>query len=425
MQNFLMNSLICMKYLVAFIFIFSLVFYPAMGTFATEKEAPKSNLEQENFKKWVIEFKKIALKDGKISEQTFDKAFENIKYNPKVIHKDKNQPEFMETFWTYYKKRLTKQRIMQGINEYKKYTKLLSEIEKKYGVPGQYIIAFWGLETSYGHYFGNWNVIKSLALLAYDGRRKHMFERELITALQILENNKIDIKKMVGSWSGAMGNFQFMPSTYQRYAIDGDGDEIVDMWGSIPDAFNSAANYLSKVGWKRDLPWGEEVMIPDDFDWMLIGDYNIKKSKSDWQKLGIKKAFGEPLDNLAQSGYLLAPQGKSGPVFLLYDNFDIIMKWNLSYNYAILVGMLADSIKDPNTKIYALEVNEELLRQKIAEIQKELYDMKIYEYKDFRGVLNNKTRMAIRRYQKEYGLTPDGYPSTETYLHILDKGTIK
>ncbi len=380
----------------------------------------------DDFQKWLTDFKVKLLIDKKISQKTIDKAFKNIKYNPKVIHKDKNQPEFIETFWTYYHRRLTKKHVENGIKEYKKYQSLLSDIEKKYGIPGQYIISFWGLETNYGKYFGKWNVIEALTLLAYDGRRKHMFEKELITALQILEKNNIKLKNMFGSWSGAMGNFQFMPSTYQTYAIDGDGDGVIDMWGSVPDAFYSAANYLSKIGWKKGVNWGEEVMVPDNFDWMLIGVPNIEKSKSDWKKLGIKKADGEHLNIDDDSkGFLLAPQGRFGPVFLIYDNFDIIMKWNLSYNYAILVGLLADSIIYNNTKLYALEVNEELLQQKITEIQKELHDLKFYRYKDFRGILNNKTRDAIRRYQKEHGLIPDGYPSNETYLHILDKGTIK
>jgi membrane-bound lytic murein transglycosylase B len=216
-----------------------------------------------------------------------------------------------------------------------------------------------------------------------------------------------------------MGNFQFMPTTYAKYAIDGDGDGKINIWENVPDAFHSAANFLKNIGWKDGYRWGREVIVPDDFDWMLIGDEDVKKTTTAWRKLGVKKNDGMPLDQSNVVGYLFAPQGKDGPVFLAYQNFDVIMRWNESYNYAIAVGILSDAII--SSQVYTTEINEPLLKKNVIEIQKKLHKMGIYKYDDFRGVVNNRTRSAIREYQKAHGLTPDGYPSKKTSLHILDK----
>lgn len=389
----------------------------------TEKK--EESKESKNFTKWLLDFKEKVLnhKDYNISDKTLQIAFENIKFNEKILKSDAKQAEFAETFWEYIEKRINEYRINKGKELYKKHKSLLRDIHKKYGVPPEYILSFWGLETGYGNYFGSTNIFEALALLTFEGRRAQMFETELLTALEILEQNKLEASQMKGSWAGAMGNFQFMPTTFKAYKIDGDGNGKIDVWNSIPDAMHSAANYLHKIGWKDGKRWGREVFLPKNFNWMQVDDYDIKRTTTEWKKQGVMKTNGKPLDESDVKGYIIAPQGKDGPTFLVYNNFDKILNWNYSYNYAIAVGLLADAISrnTNNTIITKEKINNKIPIKNIIEIQKELNRLGYYKSDDLRGVLNIKTKFAIKRYQRDNKMLPDGYPSKELYLKIFNK----
>ncbi len=360
------------------------------------------------FNAWVQKFKIEALKNG-ISEKTFDNAFKNIKFNPKIIKLDRKQTEFRLNFWEYLDRMVNNAKINNGKNLYKKHRKLLKKIEQKYGVPGHYIIAFWGMESNFGVHFGGFNIIESLATLSFDTRRPELFKRELINALKIIEKNKIDPEDMKGSWAGAMGNFQFLPSTYMNNAVDFDGDGKKDIWKSLPDAFASAANYLKNIGWQKHQKWGREIILPENLSWVRLNN-KLTRSVSDWKKAEIKPADNKLMLGSKMEATVIFPGGHKGPIFLTYPNFDVIKQWNNSILYSLAVGHFADRViggdklKTKRTKIYVPS------RADIKTAQGLLQDMGFYAEKQD-GFLGAKTRQAIRIAQQKFNMPIDGYLS--------------
>lgn len=299
--------------------------------------------DKDGFKDWVVAFKKDAVKKG-ISQKTLDEAFAGVKPLPRVIELDRKQPEGKMSFVQYKAKVINADRIKKGQALYREHRKLLDGIGAKYGVPAQYIVALWGIETSYGTNTGGFGVIPALATLAHDGRRSSFFRGELIAALKILDQGHISLKDMKGSWAGAMGQNQFMPSSFHAYAVDEDGDGRRDIWTTRTDVFASTANYLSKSGWRGDERWGRPVDLPEKFSANLVG-LDVRKSLKEWQKIGVRLPGGADLpvvDGINAS--IVAPDGVKGPAFLAYHNFGVIMKWNKSQYFAISVGTLADAI---------------------------------------------------------------------------------
>lgn len=297
----------------------------------------------ESFSQWLSGLKSDAAKEG-ISSATIDAALTGIKPIPRVIELDRKQPEGKFTFTQYRQRVISQARIDQGRRLYKQHRVELKKAAEKYGVPAQYIVALWGVETSYGNNTGGFGVLPALATLAHDGRRSSFFRKELINALKIIDDGHISAKKMKGSWAGAMGQNQFMPSSFHAYAVDGNGDGKRDIWTSLPDVFASTANYLSKSGWKEDQRWGRRVSVPKGFPKSLTGR-KVKKTLSEWKGMGVTLPGGGALPsspNLKAS--LIAPDGLSGPTFLAYENFNVIMKWNKSTYFATSVGLLADAI---------------------------------------------------------------------------------
>lgn len=246
--------------------------------------AAPAALASEPFDVWLQELKSEARAKG-ISETTLETAFKDVSPIEKVLEYDRKQPEFSQTFWTYLNRAVSDQRINRGKALLREHAALLAEVEAKYGVQPRFLVSFWGLETNYGDYTGGFPVIASLATLAHDERRAEFFRAELFNALTILDQGHIAPEKMSGSWAGAMGQTQFMPSTFTGYAVDGDGDGKIDIWGSLPDVFHSAAHYLSSVGWNGDETWGREVKLPEGFD-LDLAQLTIKKPIDDWQALG-------------------------------------------------------------------------------------------------------------------------------------------
>ncbi|RLV60633.1 lytic murein transglycosylase [Parashewanella curva] len=361
---------------------------------------------------------KLKAKAEGISEATIADSLNRVKPRPKVVKLDKNQPEFSATFENYFNRRVNAWRISKGQKLWRKHRKLLNQLTVKYGIPGQYILAFWGLETNFGGYKGKMPIIDSLVTLACKPRRGKYFTQELIQALKIKQKNGFSYEKMKGSWAGAMGHTQFMPTAYAKYAVDGDGDGKADLWNSEIDALTSAANFLQHLGWTRGERWGREVKLPQGFDFSPIGeqqDYQLKK----WQQLGVTMADGRPLSVASMKAKLYLPSGHTGPAFLAYSNFNTIMRWNNSVFYAISVGHLADRIAGGTRLVVQPPKLPRIPRGDLKAMQKSLNALG-YDTGKPDGIVGSRTILAIQKFQKKKGLVADGYPNEEV-LNLLVK----
>ena len=247
------------------------------------------------------------------------------------------------SFLQYHKRIVSPLRIQQGRQMMAQHRRLLEEVGQKYGVQPRFIVALWGIETSYGRNTGNFNIIEALATLAYDGRRRHYFRRELLAALHILQEGHISPDKMTGSWAGAMGQSQFMPSSFLNLAVDYNGDGRKDIWTTPADVFASAANYLSQSGWRPGQIWGRPVQLPKRFN-TRHANLNIRKSLHRWQKIGVRSSSGQHLPRVSMRGSIILPNDSLYPAFMVYHNFRVLMKWNRSTYFATSVGLLADAV---------------------------------------------------------------------------------
>tara|TARA_R110002072_G_scaffold150510_3_gene298914 strand:+ start:617 stop:1879 length:1263 start_codon:yes stop_codon:yes gene_type:complete len=378
----------------------------------------------ESFQDWLRALKQEA-RDKGISDEILNRAFGPEKPIDRVLELDRRQPEFTLTLARYFNLAITEGRVRQGRALLAKHKTLLEEVAKRYGVQPRFLVAFWGLETGFGASFGNFPVIQSLATLAYDQRRAAFFRAELLYALEILNAGDITVEKMEGSWAGAMGHLQFMPSTFATYATDGDGDGKRDIWNSLPDVFASAANYLSSIGWKDSQTWGREVQLPKDFDWSLVSintTPETRKSLAEWQKIGVRKANGDPLPKVDIQGALVVPAGHEGPAFLVYDNYRRILNWNRSILYALAIGQLSDRLIGKPPLVADLDATEpRLSRQQIETLQAAL-GRKGFDAGTPDGRLGPKTRKALRAYQVSRNLPADAYPSIELLESLRETG---
>ena len=300
------------------------------------------NAQAETFDSWLKTLRKDAAAQG-VSSATIEAALSDVKPIPRVIELDRKQPEGTMTFAKYRQRVINEQRVNTGTYLRDKHRNELERISRETGVPSQVIVALWGIETSYGDNTGGFKVVPALATLAHEGRRAKFFRKELINALKIIDEGHISAANMKGSWAGAMGQNQFMPSSFHAYAVDGNGDGRRDIWNSLPDVFASTANYLKKSGWKAGQRWGRAVQLPANFSKNLSG-LEIKKSLREWARLGVKAGNGEPLPTDDINASIVIPDGINGPAFLAYDNYRVIMKWNKSTYFATSVGLLSDSI---------------------------------------------------------------------------------
>ena len=304
---------------------------------------PAAFAEERGFDEWREELRAEALARG-IRAETFDTAFNGVEPIPRVIELDRRQPEFTMTFDEYMSRVVNRKRIDEGREKFARNRDLLNEIGAKFGVQPRFIVALWGIESGFGRHTGGFPVVASLATLAFDGRRSSFFRKELMTSLEILDQGHIPPERMKGSWAGAMGQNQFMPSSFMRHAVDHDGDGRRDIWTSKADVFASTANYLAASGWRDDITWGRGVRLPRDFDLGLTGR-KIKKRIGEWRKLGVRRLDGGDLPRRQlRSSIVLPDERKREPAFLVYGNFEAILKWNRSNFFAIAVGRLADRI---------------------------------------------------------------------------------
>lgn len=297
-----------------------------------------------SYNDWLIDFKKNAAKQG-IHQDLLDTAFKGSAPLEKVLELDRKQPEKIESFTQYLEKRLTP-KLPIARAKLSAHRKDLIGIQRKYKVPANVIVALWGMETHFGSNIGNFFIINALATLAYDGRRRELFEKELIEALKIVQNEGVPLEKLQGSWAGALGQAQFMPSVFNEHAVDESHVGFKDIWGNYLNVFASIANYLANLGWRENEPWGYEVKLPPSFNKSLISPTPdrtfIKKTTKEWEALGVARKGNKPFRyNL--EGAIIIPD-KSQQAFLVHNNFFVIFKWNRSFNFALTVLLLSNKV---------------------------------------------------------------------------------
>jgi peptidoglycan lytic transglycosylase B len=375
-------------------------------------DAVQDDKTQAAFRHWVKEFRTRALSQG-ISAATFDRAFRGVALNARVIRSDRKQAEFTRQIWDYLDSATSEKRVNNGRAKMRQERRILAQLERRYQVDASAILAIWGLESAYGAQMGDINVIEALATLAFDGRRSKFGEQQLLEALKIIQRGDITPDRMLGSWAGAMGHTQFIPTSYQAYAQDFKGDGRRDVWDpdNPVDALASTANYLRKFGWKLGHPWGVEVKLPPGFNFANTGT-RVKKPVTSWRKLGVKTAAGRTLPDYGEAA-ILAPAGARGPVFAIYKNFYVIKRYNNADAYALAVGHLGDKINGGEgfRAEWPRGDNALSFNQKI-EMQQRL-SAKGFDTQGTDGIVGPNTIAAIRSFQRSIGVVPDGYATTQ------------
>lgn len=377
------------------------------GTALAEAESPVEPINQQAFVECKTQLEQQAV-DAGVSATTASEVMAQAELLERVIELDRRQPEFTTTFADYLNRRVNEARVSKGREMLAEHRELLERVTEETGVPAPYLVAFWGLETNFGSYFGKMSVPSALTTLACDPRRSNFFTQQLIAALRIIDEGAIPADQMEGSWAGAMGHVQFMPTVFLQHAVDADGDGRRDLWNSLPDAMMSAGKFLQSMGWDGDYRWGREVLLPDDFDYSLADGRRLPLSQ--WRELGITDAFGKALARADIKAKLVVPAGHRGPAFLVYENFRVIMGWNRSEFYAIAVGHLADRVAGAGKlQNPPPEDAPALSRSNIMELQQALSD-RGYDTGNPDGILGPATRSAIRKFQAASGMVADGYP---------------
>ncbi len=371
--------------------------------------APRDSAKDQGLQRWIAGFRNRALRNG-ISAATFERAFDGVRYDPEVIRRDRNQSEFTKTIWEYLDLAASDSRVRNGREALRRYGRTLQAIEQHFGVEKEVVAAIWGLESAYGTRRGEMDVVQSLATLAYDGRRGKFFEAQLIDALKILQNGDTTPRQMTGSWAGAMGHTQFIPSSYQAYAVDFTGDGRRDIWSDDPtDALASTAAYLKRFGWVKGQPWGVEVQLPRGFDYTLASR-KIRKMPSDWAQLGVRGMDGRPVPDYGAASLLL-PAGARGAAFLIFKNFSVIERYNMADAYVIGVGHLSDRLKGGGPiRADWPRGDRALTFAERKELQRRLTAAG-FNTQGVDGRIGPRTIAAVRAFQRSIGAAPDGYAS--------------
>ncbi|MGI9395621.1 MAG: lytic murein transglycosylase [Boseongicola sp.] len=371
-------------------------------------QAKTSNLA---FNRWIDRFRTRARAAG-IRERVFESAFQGVRYNADVVQKDRNQSEFTKQIWEYLDSAASEARVKNGRAALRKNRRLLNEIEARYGVEAEVVAAVWGLESAYGSFRGDVPIVEALATLAFDGRRGRFFESQLIAALKIIQSGDVAPRRMTGSWAGAMGHTQFIPTSYLAYAVDFRGDGKRDIWSDDPtDALASTAAYLKNFGWRKGQPWGVEVTFPREFNYGLTGE-RIKKSPTEWAALGVRDAKGGKVPNHGRASILL-PAGARGAGFMIFNNFHVIERYNTADAYVIGVGHLSDRIAGDGPLKAKWPRNDRNLRFREKQEMQRRLTAKGYNTLGVDGIIGPNTIAAIRGFQSSQGMVPDGYASYE------------
>jgi membrane-bound lytic murein transglycosylase B len=363
------------------------------------------------FAAWLVEVRAEAIGQG-VAPATVDRAFARVDYRPVVIERDRDQPEFVRTFWQYVGNAVTDRRVAEGRERYARHRALLDRVEAETGVPGNYIVAFWGLESAFGQVQGDHPVIASIATRAFERRGSGAFRAQLIDALKILDEGRVPETRLIGSWAGAMGMPQFMPSAYRQFAVDGDGDGFADIWTSEADTFHSIANYLAGSGWTEGERWGRRVVLPGGFDYGQA-DLDIRRPLDQWAALGVTMPDGDRLPSVpGMTASLVLPAGHEGPAYLVYANFRTILRYNNATFYALAIGTMADAVAGEAVDIGSPPPgNRSLTTDDIEEMQTLLVDLG-YDAGPADGIPGSRTKAAIRAFQSARGLPADGHHSS-------------
>ena len=369
------------------------------------------------FSVFIDDVKQEAKKNG-IKRQHL-RALDRLKPNAEVQRLAARQPEYVKPIWAYLTHMVTEERIRLGRRELTKRENFLARLEQTYGVPRGILVAIWGVETNYGGNKGSFDVLQALATLGYDGKRADFGRQQLLSALNILQSGNVRLDDFKGSWAGAMGHTQFIPTTYEGYAADGTGDGVKNIWTEPMDALASSANYLKRMGWKRGLVWGFEAQVPADFDFS-VAKLKSPKPPGFWRKQGVT-AYGRKIDDGLGDLSLFAPAGLRGPVFLVTKNFRTLLRYNTAPAYALAVSHLSERFSGaaPFKRDWPA-ADRPLMPDEIADLQRALIKAG-YDTGDVDGVLGRQTIAAVRQYQKDRGLAADGY-ATPGLLTVLQSG---
>lgn len=372
----------------------------------------------DDFQAWVARFWPTAKAAG-ITRQTYDLAFKGMTPDPKVVEAANFQPEYVKPIGEYIDRVVSDKRVETGKTKLVENKALLDVIEKRYGVDRHIVVAIWGVESNFGTQPGDMNVIRSLATLIYTGTKAKFAKPQLIMALKILQHGDVSYEAMNGSWAGAMGHTQFIPTTYQSYAVDYDGDGKRDIWNDVPDALASTASYLKVSGWRPGESWGYEVSLPKGFNPAKVSEAT-SKTLADWGKLGLVRANGAPYPRPSDRATLFAPAGTNGPAFLVLNNFRAILHYNVAKSYALAVGHLSDRLRGEGTFVHSWPTDETHLSfDQRMELQR-LLVAKGLMTGDPDGVIGPATLEALKTYQRANKLPVDGFPS-QTLLQMLRK----
>ncbi len=372
------------------------------------------------FNAWKESFRARALSQG-ISPETYDREMADVEQVPRVLELNDKQPEFVKGVWAYLDTAVSERRISDGLNSHAANEALLDRIEAIYGVDKEVIVSIWGLESSYGSIMGDYDVLSSLATLGYTGRRASFGRSQLIGALRIIDKEYAERVQLKGSWAGAMGQTQFIPTTYLAHAVDHDGDGRRDLWSNLGDVFASTANYLSRSGYMANEPWGFEVDLPEGFNY-AHADRAFRKPVAEWAAAGLTRANGTALIediDVNAAGYVIVPAGAHGPAFLVFSNFRAIMKYNNSTSYALGIGLLSDHIAGRAQPLVGEWPREDrpLSLDERKTLQTALSE-RGYDPGPVDGIIGAGTRKALRKWQTDHGLPADGYASA-TLLTLL------
>ncbi|SDJ49308.1 lytic murein transglycosylase [Billgrantia gudaonensis] len=370
-----------------------------------------------DFAAWLADFRRQARAEG-IDAATLDQALDGLRYRPRIIELDRSQPEFVRPIWQYLDSAVSASRVTTGRDRLAEHRDTARDVARRYGVPAEILVAIWGVESNYGGNFGDFSTLEALATLAFDGRRRDFARDELMAALRIIEAGDIAPERMIGSWAGAMGHTQFLPSSFTAYAVDADGDGRRDIWGSIPDVLASTANYLAESGWQPGATWGEEVRLPPGFDYAQA-ELSTRRSSREWAELGVRPVGGGELPDF-EAAAVITPAGASGPAFLVGPNFRAILRYNNATSYALAVGTLAEEIAGRDGILAGWPRDEQpLARRQVREMQRSL-NRRGYEVGVADGILGPNTRRGLREFQRAIGEIPDGFATRRLLERLTD-----
>lgn len=358
------------------------------------------------FRAWVEAFKAEARAQG-IGDATLDRAFAGVKFNARIIELDRHQPEFTRPIWEYIAGVVTEDALRKARQQLQKHHKLLRSVRARYGVPAEYVVAIWRVESGFGGNFGSFSVVESLATLGFAGRRQEFWRKELVAALRLAERGEVPLSRLVGSWAGAMGHTQFMPSVYLAKAVDFDGDGKRDLWGSMPDVFASTANYLALAGWVAGMPFALEARLPENFPYELAE--TTQQPVAAWSRLGVTLADGRPLPPWQGDVGIVVPAGHRGPAFLVSPNFKAILDYNNAASYALSVGLFAERLRGGGRVGRPWPTGDRMLSRTEKEELQRLLAERGFDPGKIDGQIGPGSRAAIRGFQKKAGLPADGY----------------